>query len=47
MNASNRIPLAILLAVAAGVAVTLVNPSPPVLKAIQVTGLSEVFGLTD
>jgi anti-anti-sigma factor len=30
---------------AAGVVVTLVNPSPPVLKAIQVTGLSEVFGL--
>ncbi|MEU8661355.1 STAS domain-containing protein [Actinoplanes philippinensis] len=32
-------------AAAAGVTVTLVNPSPPVLKAIQVTGLAEVFGL--
>ncbi|MBO3744419.1 STAS domain-containing protein [Actinoplanes flavus] len=32
-------------AAGAGVAVTLVNPSPPVLKAIQVTGLAEVFGL--
>ncbi|WP_430781802.1 STAS domain-containing protein [Actinoplanes sp. G11-F43] len=32
-------------AAAAGVTVTLVNPSPPVSKAIQVTGLSEVFGL--
>lgn len=32
-------------AAGAGVVVTLVNPSPPVLKAIQVTGLSEVFGL--
>jgi len=32
-------------AAGAGVAVTLVNPSMPVLKAIQVTGLSEIFGL--
>ncbi|BEL03948.1 hypothetical protein Q0Z83_021390 [Actinoplanes sichuanensis] len=32
-------------AAAAGVTVTLVNPSSPVLKAIQVTGLAEVFGL--
>jgi anti-anti-sigma factor len=32
-------------AAAAGVVVSLTNPSPPVLKAIQVTGLSEVFGL--
>ncbi|WP_092541962.1 STAS domain-containing protein [Actinoplanes derwentensis] len=32
-------------AAAAGVTVTLVNPSPPVAKAIQVTGLSDVFGL--
>ncbi|MFC4068923.1 STAS domain-containing protein [Actinoplanes subglobosus] len=30
---------------AAGVTVTLSNPSAPVLRAIQVTGLSEVFGL--
>ncbi|GAA4954901.1 hypothetical protein GCM10025331_50330 [Actinoplanes utahensis] len=32
-------------AAGAGITVTLINPSPPVLKAIQVTGLSEVFGL--
>lgn len=32
-------------AAAAGVTVTLVDPSPPVSKAIQVTGLAEVFGL--
>ncbi|GAA1651546.1 STAS domain-containing protein [Actinoplanes couchii] len=30
---------------AAGMRVTLINPSPPVAKAIQVTGLSDVFGL--
>lgn len=30
----------------AGVAFTLTNPSPPVRKAIQVTGLADVFGLT-
>ncbi|MDI6100710.1 STAS domain-containing protein [Actinoplanes sp. NEAU-A12] len=33
-------------AAAAGVTLTLVNPSPPVGKAIQVTGLSVVFGLS-
>lgn len=32
-------------AAGAGITVTLVDPSPPVLKAIQVTGLSDVFGL--
>jgi stage II sporulation protein AA (anti-sigma F factor antagonist) len=30
---------------AAGVTLTLANPSPPVRKAIEVTGLGEVFGL--
>ena len=30
---------------AAGVTMTLANPSPPVKKAIEVTGLGEVFGL--
>jgi anti-anti-sigma factor len=29
----------------AGATLTLVNPSPPVRKAIQVTGLADVFGL--
>lgn len=33
-------------AAAAGVVLTLVNPSPPVRKALQVTGLGDVFGLT-
>lgn len=33
------------LATAAGVALTLTNPSAPVRKAIEVTGLAEVFGL--
>jgi stage II sporulation protein AA (anti-sigma F factor antagonist) len=33
-------------AVGAGVALTLANPSPPVRKAIQVTGLGEMFGLS-
>jgi anti-sigma B factor antagonist len=28
-----------------GVVLTLINPSPPVRKALQVTGLAEVFGL--
>ena len=32
-------------AAAAGVALTLINPSPPVRKALQVTGLADVFGL--
>jgi len=32
-------------ATATGVVLTLVNPSPPVRKALQVTGLAEVFGL--
>lgn len=32
-------------AAGAGAALTLVNPSPPVRKAIQVTGLADVFGL--
>jgi anti-sigma B factor antagonist len=32
-------------ATAAGVTMTLRNPSTPVLKAIQVTGLADVFGL--
>jgi stage II sporulation protein AA (anti-sigma F factor antagonist) len=32
-------------AVAAGVALTLADPSPPVRKAIQVTGLGDMFGL--
>lgn len=30
---------------AAGVTLTLANPSPPVRKAVEVTGLAEVFGL--
>jgi stage II sporulation protein AA (anti-sigma F factor antagonist) len=30
---------------AAGATLTLANPSPPVRKAIEVTGLGEVFGL--
>lgn len=34
-------------AAAAGVAFALVNPSPPVAKAIQVTGLADVFGLPE
>ncbi|BAL88398.1 putative anti-sigma factor antagonist [Actinoplanes missouriensis 431] len=33
-------------AAAAGVTLTLVSPSPPVAKAIAVTGLSAAFGLT-
>ena len=32
-------------AVGAGVALTLANPSPPVRKAVQVTGLGQMFGL--
>jgi anti-sigma B factor antagonist len=32
-------------AAAIGVPLTLANPSPPVRKALQVTGLSDVFGL--
>lgn len=32
-------------AAAAGVTLVLVDPSPPVQKAIEVTGLSDVFGL--
>lgn len=32
-------------AAAAGVTLTLVNPSPPVRKALEVTGLSDVFWL--
>jgi stage II sporulation protein AA (anti-sigma F factor antagonist) len=32
-------------AMATGVVLTLTNPSPPVRKALQVTGLSDVFGL--
>ncbi|BCJ49074.1 hypothetical protein Asp14428_05490 [Actinoplanes sp. NBRC 14428] len=32
-------------AAAAGVTLALVDPSPPVRKAIQVTGLADVFGL--
>ncbi|WP_127550128.1 STAS domain-containing protein [Actinoplanes sp. OR16] len=32
-------------AAATGVRLTLVNPSPPVAKAVQVTGLSAAFGL--
>jgi anti-sigma B factor antagonist len=32
-------------ALGAGVTLTLTNPSPPVCKAIDVTGLSDVFGL--
>jgi anti-sigma B factor antagonist len=32
-------------AAAAGVGLTLANPSPPVRKAIQVTGLGQMFGL--
>ena len=32
-------------AAGAGVALTLTNPSPPVRKAIDVTGLADVFGL--
>lgn len=32
-------------AAGAGVILTLVNPSPPVLRAIRVTGLGAVFGL--
>ncbi|WP_229068473.1 STAS domain-containing protein [Actinoplanes sp. DH11] len=34
-------------AAAAGVTLTLINPSPPVAKAIKVTGLSAAFGLDD
>jgi anti-anti-sigma factor len=34
-------------AAAAGVTLTLINPSPPVARAIQVTGLSAAFGLSD
>ena len=33
-------------AVGAGVALTLANPSPPVRKAVQVTGLAQMFGLS-
>jgi anti-sigma B factor antagonist len=33
-------------ALGAGVTLTLVNPSPPVRKAIEVTGLGDVFGLS-
>jgi anti-anti-sigma factor len=32
-------------ALGAGVTLTLTNPSPPVRKAIEVTGLGDVFGL--
>lgn len=32
-------------AAGAGVPLTLVNPSPPVRKAVEVTGLADVFGL--
>ncbi|MEU4422376.1 STAS domain-containing protein [Actinoplanes sp. NPDC024001] len=32
-------------AAGAGVTLTLVNPSPPVRKAIEVTGLADAFGL--
>jgi stage II sporulation protein AA (anti-sigma F factor antagonist) len=32
-------------AAGAGVVLTLINPSPPVRKALQVTGLADVFGL--
>jgi len=32
-------------AAAGGVVLTLINPSPPVRKALQVTGLADVFGL--
>ena len=32
-------------AAAAGVGLTLANPSPPVRKAVQVTGLGQMFGL--
>jgi anti-anti-sigma factor len=32
-------------ATANGVVLTLINPSPPVRKALQVTGLADVFGL--
>ncbi|MFC7530587.1 STAS domain-containing protein [Actinoplanes sp. GCM10030250] len=34
-------------AASVGVTLTLVDPSPPVRKAIEVTGLSDVFGLAD
>ncbi len=33
-------------AVGAGVALTLANPSPPVRKAVGVTGLAQMFGLS-
>ncbi len=33
-------------ATGAGVALTLADPSPPVRKAVQVTGLAQMFGLT-
>ncbi|WP_328475741.1 STAS domain-containing protein [Actinoplanes sp. NBC_00393] len=33
-------------AASVGVTLTLVDPSPPVRKAIEVTGLADVFGLT-
>jgi anti-sigma B factor antagonist len=33
-------------ALGAGVKLTLTNPSPPVRKAIEVTGLGDVFGLS-